>query len=193
MRPGAVGLARGVAGGGQRRRRPFRLSAPDHAELAPWPYDISQLTDGTDEPGEPSDPANDCGPASIAACLQYLTGRRPHADDIRDAIYGQGYRGYTYAVDLADYVTHMWGLAAEARQDAHPALTIRAALAHGWPVVALTQEPGYTHFCPITAFDRDGVTRHQVLGGWRERLTWEAFEARYLGWLIVVTSRRVDG
>ena len=88
----------------------------------------------------------------------------------------------------------LWDRGVPANIYAAPAQAVRlmveAAIQQGQPVLARTWEGTYYHWTPLIAFDQNGVTRHQVLGGGVETLTWDDWLDRYAGWLVVVPATR---
>jgi len=75
---------------------------PWSIELKPWPF-YSQLDDWKANLSD-QNARNNCGPESVAMCLKFLTGVELPADLIKDAIYGEGYVGYTNVPDLEAYL-----------------------------------------------------------------------------------------
>lgn len=155
-----------------------------------WPYDLNQLAGQAgpgDGDGRPDDVWNDCGPTSVAAVLGWAFGQAVEPDAIRDALYGDGRKGYTYMADLYRYLGGVGLRATLVTETSGADQWVQSAIRAGGPVLALTKEPaGYNHICPYTGFDEVSVVRHQVLGGGREVLTWPDFLGRFAGWLIVV-------
>lgn len=157
-------------------------------ELA-WNYNLDQLR-GQPQ-GSDSDPWNDCGPMSLAATRLWRDGIHIEPDQIRDDIYGDGYRGYTYTNDLAAYARNAWGY--DASDSHHTTQDIKSfimeTLRAGKNIITLTKEPaGYYHFTPITGFSEDVVIRHNPLGGKRETLSWFEFLNRFAGWVITLSN-----
>lgn len=126
---------------------------------------------------------------SVAACLEYLFGRHPEPDDIRDWCYGENWKGYTFPGDMARYLWWVAGVDAEVVVIDAPQDIIANALAQGRPVLARTWEEGrYFHWTPLTAIDSAWITRHQVLGGYLEKVGRSEWLRRYAGWLLIVTQ-----
>jgi len=81
-----------------RRRRLL----PWSIELKPWPF-YSQLADWRANLPDPN-AANNCGPECVAMVMKFLTGVELPANVIKDAIYGEGYVGYSNVPDLEAYL-----------------------------------------------------------------------------------------
>lgn len=100
----------------------------------------NQLADVRSADGEPAEnAAYDCVPTCLAACIQYYTGKVVAADDLKDAVYGQGHIGGGNELTYADLVKARYGLvlthnnlpsASQAMID-----DIRANLRAGRPVI----------------------------------------------------------
>lgn len=153
-----------------------------------WPL-LDQLTSGAG----PSDPDgidenrwNNCVGTALAAALQWYGLGHFRADELKDAVYGEGHTGYT---DPIDYVSLLAGLGLRAtpiRTD-DPRTVVEDALRRGVAVAARSFEPeGYFHYCPVIALDDKSVTRHNPLGGRRETLSWDDWLHRYAGWLVTM-------
>ena len=104
-----------------------------------------------------------CVPASLAAAFTALTGRAYYGDELKDAVYGEGYTGATdparYIAYAAQQGIHMW----EVRAATGEALVaaIKAALEYGHPVYgAIPSQWGNTTAADIAA--RGGPT-HAVM------------------------------
>jgi hypothetical protein len=112
-------------------------------------------------------------------------------DALRDAIYGDGYRGYTYLNDLAGYVRGVWGWGAEVMRIDDvaevQALLLETLRRQGFTIVRTREPLGFYHFTVITGGTEGEVIRHNPLGGQREALTWREFASLYAGWLLVLT------
>lgn len=109
-------------------------------------------------------------------------------DQIRDAIYWDGYKGYTTTDRLTKFVRETWDWQAEELQQSawQAEQTIRSELVKGNYVVTRSYEPeGYYHFTPATGYGTQYIVRHNVLGGKREVLSLAAFYARYAGWTMI--------
>jgi hypothetical protein len=173
--------------------------------LENWPTWVNQLSGETlDDDGVADNPWNDCGPACVRAVGIYLGKGDVYADEIRDWIAGiEGSHGYTLAVDLARYMREVWSLDVVVIPGSGAPETVRTALDNGWPVIALTAEPAgynatvgywqrtpFNHFCPYIGYSDAHITRHQVLGGYSETLSWQEWQRRFLGWLIVVRQAK---
>lgn len=110
-------------------------------------------------------------------------------DQIRDTMYYDGYRGYTTTNRLRDFARDVWGWWAG---DAEMSASEARALIEGRAVrdafiITLTREPaGYYHFTPVTGYDAETIVRHNVLGGYREALTWAEWSRRFAGWVLML-------
>jgi hypothetical protein len=130
---------------------------------------------------------------STAAVLEYLTGYVVPADSVRDWCYGENDTGYTFPADMAQYLSNAWGIPSEVVVIDAPQDVIADALDKDWPVLARTWEPvgkGYYHWCPLTSFGSEWIGRHQVMGGYEEKLSRGEFLRRYRGWLLIVQKAR---
>lgn len=112
----------------------------------------------------PDENARDnCVPASLAAAFTALTGRAYYGDELKDAVYGQGYTGATDPARFIAYAAqqgiHMW----EVRAPSGGALVaaIQAELARGHPVYgAIPSQWGNTTAADIAAH---GGPTHAVM------------------------------
>ena len=119
-----------------------------------------------------------CVPASIAAGLEYLTGRRYTAEGVKDAVYGQGYAGPTQIYRYLGWVRAQ-GVVMRPILSHDPEVLVRqlrALLASGTPVVlsvpADLERPrgdavrpgGITHVVVAAGFDPAG--RIRVMNPW---------------------------
>lgn len=123
---------------------------------------------------------------ALAAALLWLGLGRVTADELKDAVYGEGHTGYT---DPADYVPLLaeLGMKATPIRTDDPRPIVEDALRRGVAVAARSFEPeGYYHYCPMVGFDDATVTRHNPLGGRRETMSWRDWLHRYAGALVVM-------
>ena len=94
--------------------------------------------------GNPPENGNyDCVPTSLAAAIQYLTGKPCSGDELKDAEYGQAYKGGTalrnYVDNAADRARAVYGVTAESFNSTSTVELIhqaRAWLRQGFPVIA---------------------------------------------------------
>ena len=107
----------------------------------------------------------DCVPASIAACLIYLTGKHYTASEVKDAVYGVPYTGGTAAIKYVEYC---------AAQDvklypmdgngAQLVAALRSMISNGLPCLITEPDPympagsGYTHVCAAYSCDGASIT-----------------------------------
>ncbi len=139
-----------------------------------------QLRDIASEDGKPAENASyDCVPASIAAGIQYLTGRVVSADALKDAVYGQGYVGggaaRSYVHEVARY-----GVALTVRSGSSQAQLIailRDELRRGHPALitmpshwsvapADPLHPGPSHVGIVYAIDESDSGQMAVMNPW---------------------------
>jgi len=104
----------------------------------------------------------DCVPASIAACMEYLTGRHYTASEIKDAVYGPGFVGGTSAEAYVEYCAgqgvKLYPLDGNGGQ---LVADLRGAIASGHPCLITEPDPyasGWTHVCAAYAFDSASIT-----------------------------------
>lgn len=94
--------------------------------------------------GKPPENGNyDCVPTSLAAAIQYLTGKPCSGDELKDAEYGDAYKGGTalrnYVDNATDKARAVYGVNAEAFNSTSTVALIhqaRAWLRQGFPVIA---------------------------------------------------------
>lgn len=104
----------------------------------------------------------DCVPASLAMCLQYLTGRHYTAGEIKDAVYGAGYVGGTAAQAYVEYCNEQ-GIKLEPINGTGLPLVqdLKNEIQAGHPCLITEPDPyaaGWSHVCAAYAFDDNGVT-----------------------------------
>jgi hypothetical protein len=129
-------------------------TATSTAELANFPM-ISQRDGDANQ-------NYDCVPASIAACLTWLTGKPYTARQIKDAVYGPGYVGGTAAEAYIDYCAAQ-GVKLFPVDGSGSALVValRNAIAAGHPALITEPDPyaaGWTHVCAAYKFDNTSIT-----------------------------------
>lgn len=133
---------------------------------------------------------NNCVGTTLAAALQWYGLGTLTADELKDAVYGEGHTGYT---DPGDYVSLLAGLGMRTtviRTD-DPRPIVEDALRRGTAAAARSFEPeGFFHYCPVIALDDETVTRHNPLGGKRETLSWRDWLHRYAGYVVVMDVAR---
>lgn len=104
----------------------------------------------------------DCVPASLAACLEYLTGKHYTASEIKDSVYGANYTGGTDAHKFVDYCRAQ-GVSLTAI-DGNPGqlvASIKSFIASGHPCIVTEPDPyasGWLHVCAAFAFDGASIT-----------------------------------
>lgn len=123
------------------------------AELANFPM-ISQRD------GDPNQNF-DCVPASIAACMTWLTGQRFSAREIKDAVYGVNYIGGTAGTAYIDYCKSHGVILAPVNGNGNELVaTLHTAIEHQIP--CLITEPssatGWTHVCAAFRTDSGSIT-----------------------------------
>ncbi|MBI5740428.1 MAG: C39 family peptidase [Nitrospirae bacterium] len=131
---------------------------PERAQL---PSDVRMI------PDVPlyADSGNQCGPASLAAVLDYWHAKRPSLatatpEEISSEIYSRGARG-TLGTDLEFYAKEK-GL--QARQSSGSLDDIRHNIANEIPLIILV-DYGFSlyqrnHFVVVTGYGRDWITAH---------------------------------
>lgn len=129
---------------------------------------------------------NDCLPTSLAAALEWFGLGRYAPDALKDAVYGDVYKGYTTVTRFIPLLADLGvRLRSTSPEDAREA--VQDALRQGRAVVALSYEPeGFYHYCPVIGLDAETVTRHNPLGGKRETLSWRDWLYRYAGELGIL-------
>lgn len=105
--------------------------------------------------------AADCVPASLAACLEWLTGQKFSASEVKDAVYGAGYVGGTAAIQYVAYcASHGVKLAPVDGDGAQLVAALHSTIAAQHP--ALITEPstlsGWTHVCAAYKSDAGSIT-----------------------------------
>lgn len=131
---------------------------------------LNQLHESTAD-GQPDENASwNCVAASIADGLGYLTGRAFDGDELKDAVYGQGYQGAQAPARYVDYCAEQ-GVQLVAYNGTPSQLVARIhdALAAGHPVVGTIpsqwgtprdqQRPGYTTHVVCFCGDGPGMLR----------------------------------
>jgi hypothetical protein len=105
---------------------------------------------------------DDCVPASIAACLEWLTGRQYSAREVKDAVYGPAYTGGTAAFEYVSYCREQGvnlepisGNGAELVADLHK------IVASNRPALITEPDPyeaGWSHVCAAYREDDGSIT-----------------------------------
>jgi hypothetical protein len=113
----------------------------------------NQLQEPTSDGQSDENARANCVPASLAAALSALSGRDYEGDELKDAVYGQGYTGATDPVRYVDYCraqgVRMWPVDGGGAQ---MVTTIAAELAQGHPVYgAIPSQWGNTTAADIAA------------------------------------------
>ena len=109
----------------------------------------------------------DCVPASIAAAMQWLTGQKHTAREIKDAVYKPDFVGGTAAIAYVDYCAARGVILAPVNGDGHALVAaLHSALANQHPALITESDPyasGWTHVC--VAY-RDNANSITVLDPW---------------------------
>lgn len=165
-------------------------------EASWWEYDTNQLSGETNDPdGRADDPYNDCGPGVLAGYRRTRTRLEGQVDmvapdTIRDYMYGEGSKGYTYAVDLANAARGMWGYTGynQYLNYEQTLVLLQTIVPAGGLVMVLSQEPaGYFHWTAWTGWFDDGrIIRHNPYGGYREILSEADARNRFRNSVVVV-------
>lgn len=102
-----------------------------------------QRTEKTSDGRPPENGNFDCVPTSLAAAIQYLTGREVNGDELKDAEYGEGYTGGTALRNFFDQpndrARSIYGVNAEPFNSTSTVALIHQAriwLQQGFPVIA---------------------------------------------------------
>lgn len=104
----------------------------------------------------------DCVPASIAACLEYLTGHKYTAGQVKDAVYGASYTGGTDAHRFIDYCRSQ-GVSLTPIDGTGPQLvaSLKSMIGSGHPCLITEPDPyaaGWLHVCAAYSFDDASIT-----------------------------------
>ncbi|MDQ2905244.1 MAG: hypothetical protein M3Y81_17060 [Chloroflexota bacterium] len=114
------------------------------SELRNFPFK-NQLNSPTLDGHPDENRGLNCVPSSIAAGLQYLTGKPFEPDELKDTVYGQSYRGGTSALAFVSYVaTHGIRLFPINGSGAYLVQMAHQHLALGHPVIITEPDP-YGH------------------------------------------------
>lgn len=104
----------------------------------------------------------DCVPASIAACLEYLTGKIYTASMIKNAVYGSSYVGPTDPTRYVAYCASQGVLMAPSNGNGTQLVAdIKAALDAGHPCLITEPDPytaNATHVCAAYKYGSNGIT-----------------------------------
>jgi len=104
----------------------------------------------------------DCVPASIAACMEYLTGKHYTAAEIKDAAYGAAYTGGTDAHEFVDYCAAQGVRLAPIDGSAAQLVgSIKSFIASGHPCIITEPDPylaGWLHVCAAYECDSASIT-----------------------------------
>ena len=131
---------------------------------------VTTLSDGSADPNQ----LYDCVPTTIAAALQYLTGKAYQGGVLKEAVYGRSYQGATSAAAYVQYcaqqgvrLSSLQGnsgqlvqLAHQQVQAGHPAIGTEPD-----PYVDLSQFPGTTHVICFFGEDTHTLTAMDPFGG----------------------------
>lgn len=107
----------------------------------------------------------DCVPASLAMCLQWLTGRKYTAQQIKDAVYGASYTGGTAASAYVAYCAAQGVKLAPVNGNGMQLVAaLKAAIGAQHPAILTEPDPympaadGYSHVCAAYKFDAGSIT-----------------------------------
>lgn len=117
----------------------------------------------------------DCVAASIAASLEYLTGKAFRAGEVKDAAYSPGYVGGTAAWKYTDYCAGQ-GVKLEPINGNGEQLVaaLHAEIAAGHPCLITEPDPysvGWTHVCAAYKCDSGSIT---VMDPWIDEPVWRS-------------------
>ena len=115
----------------------------------------------------------DCVPASIAACMQWLTSTHYTASEIKDAVYGATYTGGTAATAYVAYCAARGVKLAPVNGNGSALVTaLRASLAAQHPALITEPDPymptssGFSHVCAAYKCDATTIT---VMDPWIDK------------------------
>lgn len=165
-----------------------QVAYPTWRELAPWPYEWSQLTDWSVDQDGDQGRANNCGPQSVAAALHHLGMGEWGGDVIREivaAFFGGSQADYLQVEQLTKFLGRFAGIECDTYQgDGNTLLrpVVEESVMLGYPLIVLfawdyDQFNATGHFLPVVGYDERGVYCHQVWGGGRVFMAWDEFEA----------------
>lgn len=104
----------------------------------------------------------DCVPASIAACLEFLTDKKFTASQVKDAAYPHAYIGGTAAIKYVDFCAQQGvKLVAMDGNGAQLVVDLHTQLAAGHPCLITEPDPyapGWTHVCAAYKDDSGSIT-----------------------------------
>lgn len=105
---------------------------------------------------------DDCVAACCAMGLEYLTGRKYTAGEIKDAVYGNSYTGGTAAVEYVKYCSEQGvSLTPINGNPAQLVAALKAQISAGHPCIVTEPDPyeaGWSHCCAAYAFNSDAQT-----------------------------------
>jgi len=105
---------------------------------------------------------DDCVAACVAMGLQFLTGRKYTAGEIKDAVYGASYTGGTAAVRYEAYCSEQGVTLSSISGDGQGLVSaLKAQIRAGHPCVITEPDPyesGWSHCCAAYAFNTDAQT-----------------------------------
>jgi len=168
-------------------------------EIEGVPYDWNQLRDfKTADHKLPENAGYDCGPECVAEVVYQITGGIEYAaDDIKDAIKGDGFVGVTYSSDLSIWLSEH-GFKNYAHQDLDADNTqriITRAADRGCLSIVLLRfsidDPESGHWVVATGYDdeQDAMICSDPWGGWRRLVPWHE-TAWFRGTVIEMLRRR---
>lgn len=115
---------------------------------------------------------DDCVAACVAMGLEYLTGKKYTAGEIKDAVYGPSYTGGTAAVEYVSYCKSQGvTLSAINGNPAQLVSALKAQISAGHPCIVTEPDPyeaGWSHCCAAYAFNSDAQTI-TVVDPWIDR------------------------
>lgn len=164
--------------------------------LSPFPV-WNQLNDWTVDPdGTDENKYDNCGPECVAMCLKYITGVELSADFLKDRVYGQGYKGYTFVRDWIKFLVDQCEITTVQLTAEHKQNDFIEYLSLGFPLIILRyfdlKKPESGHFIVAFGYDKQGFTYVDPLGGY---VKWEdnkSFMRYYKQDGIVPTRQRFD-
>lgn len=105
---------------------------------------------------------DDCVAACVAMGLEFLTGRKYTAGEIKDAVYGSAYTGGTAAVNYEAYCAGQGVSLSPINGNGQQLVAaLKAEISAGHPCVVTEPDPyeaGWSHCCAAYAFNTDQAT-----------------------------------
>lgn len=105
---------------------------------------------------------DDCVAACVAMGLQYLTGKKYTAGEIKDAVYGTSYTGGTAAINYEKYCSEQGVSLTPINGNGQQLVNaLKAQISAGHPCIITEPDPyeaGWSHCCAAYSFNTDAAT-----------------------------------